>query len=265
MFNLRLKAFKVVKSLKIFFVLLILLFTSVSNKAISQSLLKNTKIDSISMFFAFGKFDYSAKKTILRKLNNLKNLPELANMKIQIKGFTDTVGNVAFNKKLASDRISTALEIVNSSNLKKVFIDTFNLNESQFTNDLKDKDFRRVDIIIYKVEKEFKLNTSIPLRINFLTTSSVFVPGSEMILGELLYVMKGDSTLKLKLNGHVCCFSNYQLSLQRATAVKVYLMKNGIQSRRMECEGFSNNKKLVDEVDDESQKKNMRVEVVFSR
>ena len=53
---------------------------------------------------------------------------------------------------------------------------------------------------------------------------------------------------------------NVVLSKARANSVRVYLIRRGIDSQRLESEGFGPDKPLVKEIDEASLLKNRRVE-----
>lgn len=92
----------------------------------------------------------------------------------------------------------------------------------------------------------------------------LFLPGSHKIRGEsetslfhLYIVMKDHPTLKIRLEGHICCLKNtthdgydydtqeYRLSENRAKAVYDYLVEKGIDEERLEYKGFGISKPLA--------------------
>jgi outer membrane protein OmpA-like peptidoglycan-associated protein len=81
------------------------------------------------------------------------------------------------------------------------------------------------------------------------------------VLYKVLEVMLLYPTLKIRINGHVCCGNNLPLSIARARAVYDYLSQNGIDTARIQYRGFSNTKPLVEEVDALTQQRNRRVEI----
>jgi len=72
-----------------------------------------------------------------------------------------------------------------------------------------------------------------------------------------------DPSLKIKLQGHVCCSPDQNLSLKRALRVKRYLINQKIDPSRIFCEGFSNTKNIVPNNSEKNYSINRRVEVVF--
>ncbi|MBW7913962.1 MAG: OmpA family protein, partial [Taibaiella sp.] len=92
----------------------------------------------------------------------------------------------------------------------------------------------------------------------------LFLPGSHKIRSEsetslfhLYIVMKDHPTLKIRLEGHICCLKNtthdgydydsqeYRLSENRAKAVYDYLVEKGIDEERLEYKGFGISKPLA--------------------
>ena len=244
---------------------LIILFLILCNSLLdsvyfSQGLLKKERLDSISLFFVSGSSYYSNKKDVISQLNSSAVYP---NIHIEIRAYTDTVGNIPANIKLASARAGEALSIIKGSRLKLSTFDTINVNEQHGDTSVSNAQSRRVDLIIYKVENNFVLNEPLSLMLNFRPGTDIYVRGADRTLAELLSIMTSDSSLKIKLHGHVCCEPDMKLSYIRAVKVRSYLVQKGIDPKRIECRGFSNTQRLVPERNDVDRAKNRRVEVIF--
>jgi outer membrane protein OmpA-like peptidoglycan-associated protein len=240
------------------FILVICFFCSLSN-ALSQQLIETKILDSISVIFKSGSAEIQNPQKLIDKFNLVK----ATTGKIRIISYTDTVGSQSANLKLGAKRLSTVSKLVRSTKLNSFVIDSLNKNELRSGRKLTDSAFRRVDIIIYSIENKFKFNEPINLNINFESSKDVLLPSSTENLKTLLSILQKDSTLRVQLNGHVCCQSAYELSVQRAERVKKYLISNGIKSTRIQCKGFSNTMPIVSATDFANIQKNMRVEVVF--
>lgn len=226
----------------------------------SQEFIETKRLDSISMFFKFGSSEVESPQRLVARCNRIK----ATSGKIRIVSYTDTIGSQKANKKLAANRLSAISKIVKSTNISSFSIDSINKNELRDgKKKLNDSIFRRVDIIIYSVENKFKFNTPINLDINFESQTDNIVSNSTDNLKTLLSILQKDTTLKVQLNGHVCCRPGQELSEKRAEKVKKYLVSNGIKAARIQCKGFSNNIPLIPYTDIENVYKNMRVEVVF--
>lgn len=232
----------------------------VLTKVYGQELTKETKLDSISIFFESGSSTIKNPNPIIKKINDLG---KQSNGRIELIGYTDSVGSIESNQILASQRLRSVIHLLVRTNAKNYLFDSINRNEELSSDPRYKTNFRRVDIIIYSIEPNFEFGTPIALNIQFKSATDYVLPSSNEALQKLLFLMKMDKTLSIKLNGHVCCTPDQPLSLNRAKRVKSYLVKNGVEEKRITCYGFSNTKKLVVENSPENQMINMRVEVVF--
>jgi outer membrane protein OmpA-like peptidoglycan-associated protein len=227
-----------------------------------QELLKQTKVDSISVYFDYGSSAIKNKSQLLQQLNAL----DVGNNgRIELYGYTDTIASITSNRQLASQRMVVVTNILKSSKLKTCLVDSINRNEIHGKTTLADAEFRRVDILVYKVEPTFTIGLPINLKINFEPGTDNLLHSSTPILIKLKTLLELDPGLIIQLNGHVCCDNDQVLSEKRAERVKSYLIENGISAKRMSCRGFSNSQPLVEESSEENMAINRRVEVVFSR
>ncbi len=93
-------------------------------------------------------------------------------------------------------------------------------------------------------------------------------------LDTLLRILKAKPEIRIEIQGHVCCTTYHadgydwdtrtdNLSVNRAKAIKAYLVKRGISSTRLKTKGFGGSKKLYPQEEDEFQRQqNRRVEVM---
>lgn len=225
----------------------------------SQELIEVKRLDSIPIFFKSGSFVLENPQKLTNRLNVIKAL----NGKVRIVSYTDTIGSLSANQKLAAKRIGSISKLVRSTSLKTFVFDSINKNELRTGRKLSDSTFRRVDVIIYSVENKFAFDKPINLNINFESGTDIIVPTSLENLENLLTILQKDSTIRINLNGHVCCRPAHELSVSRAESVKKYLVSNGIKRTRIQCKGYSNSLPLVPDTTIENRHKNMRVEVVF--
>ena len=74
-----------------------------------------------------------------------------------------------------------------------------------------------------------------------------------------------DNDMEIQLDGHTDWIDteryNHGLSLRRATTVRDYLVKNGIDDSRMGVEGFGETRPISTNLTDEGRAQNRRVEV----
>lgn len=239
------------------FILIFELFSC--SGSLAQDFAEVKLTDSVSISFGVGSSVVGNPALFLNRINNLK----LSYGKIKVVAYTDTVGSTSYNKNLASKRMTSVLKLIESSNMKAFVIDTLNKNEERKKRSNNEESFRRVDVFIYSVKPVIKYNVPLNLRINFHSGTSNIVKSSMENLRVLEMIMKNDTTIRIKLNGHVCCEPDMKLSVNRAEKVKSYLVDQGIQTGRISCKGYSNEAKLFPESNEVNKSRNMRVDVVF--
>lgn len=123
----------------------------------NETLMKDTMV--LNVFFDFNKYNISAseKQQLLMVVEALKASPEGA--KVSLLGYTDRVGNAAYNKRLAENRVKAVKSFIESQGFKNIDV-VEGVGESQlrsYCNELKSKsernecndEFRRVEVIIY--------------------------------------------------------------------------------------------------------------------
>lgn len=225
----------------------------------SQNLVEIRLLDSISVSFDSGSAVIKNPSKVIGRMNQTT----LIHGKVQLIAYTDTVGSYSYNKSLASKRLLAVSKLIDSTSIRNLMMDSINQNEKRTKTSLGDDSFRRVDILIYSVEPKIKPGNPVNLKINFNPGTTNFIPGSLENVKALQMLMEMDTTLKIKLNGYVCCQPDLILSLYRAEKVKSYLINHGIHAGRISCYGYSNTRALVPETSEENKKMNRRVEVVF--
>jgi len=92
---------------------------------------------------------------------------------------------------------------------------------------------------------------------------------SDLELKRLIQIMNENVTLKISIEGHTDNDGtedhNQQLSLNRANAVKKYLVSQGIAMDRIETTGFGSLKPIKENTSVDNKQKNRRVEIRFKR
>lgn len=226
----------------------------------AQNLIKETPLDSLSVFFESGSSRIKNTAQILKRFNQLE---KTTLGRIELTAYTDSIGTRESNKLLASARLQSVLKILRTSNLNNYNIDTLNKNELHENSSGGNENFRRVDLLICKLEPIYTYGKPINLNIQFQAGSDYVMQSSYESMKQLLYVMKSNDSLKIQLNGHVCCMADQPMSLSRAKRVKSFLVMNGIDGKRIACLGYSNSMKLVEEITPKDEAINRRVEVIF--
>ena len=102
--------------------------------------------------------------------------------------------------------------------------------------------------------------------IMFKADSAAFLPASEKEL-EGLYKQVDDTKYDLRIIGHTASIgaagAQYRLSLERAQAVKDYLVSRGIAEKRLQVAGMGGSRPVADNSSEEGKARNRRVEFVI--
>ncbi len=98
--------------------------------------------------------------------------------------------------------------------------------------------------------------------INFIGGSDVWLPESVPSIEKLLEVLTENPTIKIEIQGHICCVNTDEnnLSTKRAFAIYNYLITNGIDKKRLSYKGFGRTRPLRNNPDET---KNRRVEILI--
>lgn len=96
---------------------------------------------------------------------------------------------------------------------------------------------------------------------------AILKPESKATLDKVAVIMKKFGDEKFYVNGHTdnsyTETYNLKLSLNRANAVKDYLVSKGIDALRLTTKGFGESKPVFDNTTEEGRRKNRRVEIVL--
>ena len=239
--------------------------------------------DTLNIFFDIGKSAIDD--------NNAKLLDRLIsekNVLIYIYGYTDFLGNAEYNRQLSKKRSENVQDYLISRGINKSNI-VFSKGEGVYPNsaeknrqDFLDKGIQahRMVQVVYSIKSQSvnsqeKLSAeNLVVGNNIVLENIIFVGGTAKfysvaypVLKELFELMQKYSTLKIEIQGHVCC--TYEgmeepLSLSRAMAVYNYLVENGIDSTRMTYKGFgATRKKFPLEQNEREKQRNRRVEILI--
>lgn len=239
--------------------LLLIFFLLTARSLFAQDLLQTTVLDSVCIYFDYASSTVKQPQELTKRLSRLK-VPTMG--RIDIRGYADTTGSTESNALLVGKRIESVQHLIWKSGFKNLKIDSLNFNEQQLPS-YTDATNRRVEVVIYELKPSFTYNKPVDLKINFEPGTANILANSTASLEKLLILLQNDKTLTAKLNGHVCCEADYDLSIARARRVKTYLVRAGIDEQRISCEGFSNSQPLAEETSEEAMALNRRVEVVF--
>ncbi len=103
--------------------------------------------------------------------------------------------------------------------------------------------------------------------LNFIINTFAVVPESRGKLYELLVVLQKNPSLKIEIQGHLCCMPNDRLDLstQRAKAIYSFLVANQIYPGRLSYKGFGSTQPIypLPEKDEHERAANRRVEILI--
>ena len=194
----------------------------------------------------------------------------------KMEGYCDTVDSKTYNLKLAERRIHSIENILKLNKIKVIdkleripFGENFDFSLNQDEN-------RKVRIF-YKIPlsnsfsekvKNSKVGELLNLKgLNFYNMSDVILPDSKPILDELLQIMNNNPTLKIEIQGHICCkeVEIEDISNKRAKTVYNYLLTNGISKNRISYKGFASTRPIypLPEKNEEERVANRRVEILI--
>ncbi len=101
--------------------------------------------------------------------------------------------------------------------------------------------------------------------VNFESDSDQMMPGSEVVLDNVIESLMNNPNIKLEIAGYTDDrgdpLYNRILSRRRAEAVMIYLVDHGIDARRLTAAGYGSDNPIADNRTHEGRQKNRRVEL----
>lgn len=230
--------------------------------------------EKLDVFFDFNKANPNSNS--IQILNDwIKQNPTAEVYKME--GYCDTVDSKTYNLKLAERRIHTIENILKLNKIKVVdtikripFGEDFNFSINQEEN-------RKVSFFYQnpiptnsfsEKVKNAKVGELLNLKgLNFYNMSDVILPTSRPILDELLQIMNNNPTLKIEIQGHICCkdVEVEDISIKRAKTVYNFLLSNGISESRISYKGFASTRPIypLPEKNEDERVANRRVEILI--
>lgn len=126
----------------------------------------------------------------------------------------------------------------------------------------------KLDVNFMKQVNESKSGEKLKIdNLNFQFNTFAIVNESRGKLYELLLVMQNNPTLKIEIQGHICCnpSNKGKLSEERAKAIKSFLVSQGIDKTRVTFKGFGSTEPIypLPEKSEEERAANRRVEILI--
>ena len=180
---------------------------------------------------------------------------------VRLEGHTSPKGNRKHNQALSEKRAQRVEEYmiaqgVDASRLSSV---GFGEDRPQSTGRFKsaNDENRRVEFVI----------SAFDLDITFPINSAELPPETQADLIVIMQVMQSMSSSDFLIEGHTDDSGresfNMHLSELRASAVKDYLVKVGMDDSRLEAKGLGSSQPIVSNTSDENRLKNRRIEIHF--
>lgn len=126
----------------------------------------------------------------------------------------------------------------------------------------------KLDVNFMKQVNESKAGEKLKIdNLNFQFNTFAIVNESRGKLFELLIVMQNNPSLKIEIQGHICCnpSNKGKLSEERAKAIKNFLIGQGIDKNRVTYKGFGSTQPIypLPEKSEEERAANRRVEILI--
>ncbi len=258
--------------------------------AISLSL--SAQEDTISVYFENDSYQLS--QTEIKKIK-----PDTSWVFVKLNGYTDYLGTANHNQILSEKRAQEVKRfLINTIDLKEQNIQIIGKGElgKELNSRLGVPQNRRVDLIVTKKisspkPQEEKLDTNsnptLTARIeeteigsNLILDNFSFVGGQHVLvleshptLDSLILILNANPSLKIAIEGHVCCVTHhpdgldqqtgkYNLSEARAKYIYDALIAEGISPSRLSYEGFARTKPIYKYEENATQQQaNRRVEI----
>ncbi len=231
----------------------------------------------VTVFFNFDKSDLTP--IAQEQLKSVFSDPKLRITKIY--GYCDWKGDKTYNDSLSYARVDAVYDFLKQKNIKTDsffegigFGKDFPQSKTQAENRKVTISFVRNETDDKKEEDSFsskmlklEVGENIHLKnIFFYNNSARIRSGSEKTLYDLQCVLEENPTIKIEIQGHICCQVNTDVgnvSSARAKAIYNFLIRNKIHRSRLQYRGYGSSKPVfaVPEKSEEEANANRRVEI----
>ena len=238
--------------------------------------------EKLEVFFDFDKHELN--EAAIKKINTWMASEKRLEV-LKIYGFCDWKGSNAYNDSLSVKRVYSVYNYLLDNNIDvkpdyelRGFGENFEQSKTQGEN-------RKV-MIVYDFKEEEKPIPTDPSKvlsakimssangekitlddINFFNMSPRILPKSKVVLADLLCVLQDNPTLKIEIQGHICCQQDDKMDLStlRAKAIYNFLISRKIHRSRLSYKGFGVSKPIhpIPEANEMQQYENRRVEIMI--
>lgn len=151
----------------------------------------------------------------------------------------------------------------------KKYIVSIQSNVSQgqvFVIELKDFEPNIAAYVASDIQKQLETNGKAILHINFDTDKATLKPDGLQTVTEIVKVLKSNESMKISINGYTDNSGNesrnLKLSKERAASVKNEIIKAGIDSNRLDSNGFGQDSPIANNTTQDGKAQNRRVELI---
>ena len=210
--------------------------------------------------------------------------------KVEITGYTDYLGSNEYNLNLSKGRARGVKNYLKNSGITNAFSTGKGIKGEHLDHNMGIRKNRTVEIIIYYDNNEGASNEqSLQSEIKKMEAGEKlvlknfnFIPGRHFLLEtskpelvKLVQIMQDNPTLKIELQGHICCqqeekdgldwdTQEYNLSVARAKYIYDQLLASGISPDRLTYKGFARTQPLFPlELNEDEMNANRRVEILI--
>jgi outer membrane protein OmpA-like peptidoglycan-associated protein len=219
--------------------------------------------DSLTLNFSIG----SNQLSLMEKKKWVQTMNKDVKQIVRIIGYTDSLGNTTKNKVLSMERADGVRRLLDSINPDWLRNTTTEGLGEQPTLGIAD---RKVVVYFSKTLsakiKKLKVGDHLTLMgLNFEPGTEEYLPGMDRIIDDLFNVMHEIPSLRISIEGHICCdvYDETDLSTRRAKTLYLDLIRRGIDSKRLAFKGLGSTqpKWPLPEKNEQEQSENRRVEL----
>ncbi len=200
---------------------------------------------------------------------------------IQPKDFDKEADIIKKNTKISKEIIKeTAGDLANAVNFSESELNARALAKEKLLKSIKypeklmfenpdgTQSEMKMDTVFMKKITEAKIGEKLKIEnLNFVINTFAVANESKAKLFELLFIMKSNPSLKIEIQGNLCCAKNdpRDLSTQRARAICNFLTAKEIDKSRLSYKGFGVTQPLfpIPEKDENERAANRRVEILI--